>query len=95
MKRLTPSEINTSLQQLPGWSYDSAASALRITRTFADFAAAMVFVNRIAELAEAANHHPDLDIRYNKVSIALSTHDAGGVTSRDIALAKKISALGS
>lgn len=93
MKTLSPAEINTCLQQLPGWSYDAAGRALRNTRTFPDFAAAMRFVNRIAELAEAANHHPDLDIRYNKVLIALSSHDAGGVTTRDIELAQKISAL--
>ncbi|MEO8725416.1 MAG: 4a-hydroxytetrahydrobiopterin dehydratase [Acidobacteriaceae bacterium] len=93
MKTLSPAEINTCLQQLPNWSYDVAGSALRSTRTFPDFAAAMRFVNRIAELAEAANHHPDLDIRYNKVLIALSSHDAAGVTTRDIELAQKISAL--
>lgn len=90
MNHLTPAEIQDHLKSLPGWTYDSS---LRTTRTFPDFAGAMVFVNRIAELAEAANHHPDLDIRYNKVMISLISHDAGGVTNRDIKMAKQISAL--
>ena len=57
---------------------------------FEDFAEAMAFVNRVAELAEAADHHPDIDIRYNKVSIALSTHSEGGITEKDFALAEQI-----
>ena len=55
-----------------------------------DFAAAMALVNRIAEEAESANHHPDIDIRYSKVSLTLSTHDAGGITQNDLDLAKAI-----
>lgn len=50
----------------------------------------MAFVNRVAESAEAANHHPDIDIRYSKVTLTLSTHDAGGITRNDIDLAKEI-----
>jgi 4a-hydroxytetrahydrobiopterin dehydratase len=53
----------------------------------------MKFVNRVATLAEKANHHPDFDIRWNKVKLALSTHDAGGLTEKDFALAKKVDAL--
>jgi 4a-hydroxytetrahydrobiopterin dehydratase len=52
----------------------------------------MAFVNRVADLAEAADHHPDIDIRYSRVTLVLSTHDAGGLTARDFALAEKIGA---
>lgn len=51
----------------------------------------MIFVNQLAELAETANHHPDIDIRYNKVTLVLTSHDSGGVTQRDIKMAKQIS----
>jgi 4a-hydroxytetrahydrobiopterin dehydratase len=58
-----------------------------------DFPAVIDLVGRIAEIAEAADHHPDMDIRYTKLRIALSTHDAGGVTVKDVEMAKKINAL--
>lgn len=57
------------------------------TFTFSDFLAAIRFVNAVAEVAEAADHHPDIDIRYNKVTLALTTHDSGGLTEKDFALA--------
>jgi 4a-hydroxytetrahydrobiopterin dehydratase len=57
---------------------------------FADFVAAMEFVNRVASMAESEAHHPDIDIRYNQVRLALVTHDAGGITARDVAMAKKL-----
>ncbi|MGA3109319.1 MAG: 4a-hydroxytetrahydrobiopterin dehydratase [Candidatus Bathyarchaeia archaeon] len=57
---------------------------------FSDFAAAMRFVNRVARLAEAANHHPDITINYNRVRLALTTHDEGGLTMKDFRLAGKI-----
>ena len=60
---------------------------------FKDFVAAMVFVNRIAALAEQAGHHPDIDIRYNKVRLGLVSHDAGGITERDAGMATRISDL--
>ena len=63
---------------------------IRRTWAFADFRGSMAFVQRVADLAEAANHHPDIDIRYSKVTLALSTHDAGGLTARDFALAEAI-----
>jgi 4a-hydroxytetrahydrobiopterin dehydratase len=66
-----------------------------ITRGFRfdDFADAMRFVNKVAEIAEAANHHPDFEIRYNKVRLTLTTHDEGGLTAKDFKLAAKISRL--
>jgi 4a-hydroxytetrahydrobiopterin dehydratase len=60
---------------------------------FKDFVAAMDFVNKLVEPAEAAGHHPDLAISYNKVTISLTTHDAGGLTEKDFAMAKQISSL--
>ena len=60
---------------------------------FSDFAAAMRFVNRVARLAEAANHHPDITIRYSKVRLALTTHDEGGLTEKDFRLARRIDKL--
>ena len=59
-----------------------------------DFAGALAYVNRVAELAEAANHHPDVDVRWATVTLRLSTHSAGGLTEKDLALAEKIDALG-
>jgi len=62
------------------------------TYQFKDFVAAIKFVNAIAKLAEKAWHHPDIDIRWNKVALALTTHDEGGLTEKDFALAKKFDA---
>jgi 4a-hydroxytetrahydrobiopterin dehydratase len=90
MALLTETEIKERLARVPGW--ERRGREISRTWTFADFKAAMAFVNRVAELAEAANHHPDIDIRYSKVTLALSTHDAGGLTARDFALAESIGA---
>jgi len=91
VRRLDASEIAENLAQLDGWEGD--ADQIERAFEFTTFAAALVFVNRVAALAEAADHHPDIDIRYNKVRLALSTHSAGGVTGKDFALAAKIAAL--
>jgi 4a-hydroxytetrahydrobiopterin dehydratase len=82
---LSQAEITTRLGSLPNWQIESGA--LVRTFTFADFRAALAFVNRVGELAEAAAHHPDIDIRYNRVRLSLVTHDAGGLTEKDFALA--------
>lgn len=89
MGRLTDLEIAESLKHLSKWS-QTEGKLLRDWE-FPDFAQAMRFVNAVADLAEAAGHHPDIDIRYNKVRLALVSHDAGGITRRDVALAQKIS----
>ena len=93
MKKLTVAEIKKSLARLPHWTRQRAV----ITRTFvfADFVVAMKFVNTVEQLAETAWHHPDLDIRWNKVTLALTTHDAGGLTRKDFTLAWKFDAVGS
>ncbi len=89
--RLSDEEIQAALDGLTDWNREGEA----IARTFRlkDFGAAMNFVNAVAELAESAQHHPDIDIRYNKVRIGLSTHSAGGITRRDVELADGIEGL--
>jgi 4a-hydroxytetrahydrobiopterin dehydratase len=82
--------IQRELGGLTGWS--RRGDALTRTYQFRNFVDAMEFVNRVASLAEGANHHPDIDIRYSKVTLTLSTHDAGGITANDLGLAKAIDA---
>jgi len=88
---LSPSEIDLALQNLPGWARDGDGIARFFQ--FANFVEAMEFVNQIAAAAEAANHHPDITIHYNRVTLALLSHDSGGVTHRDIRMAGKINEL--
>jgi 4a-hydroxytetrahydrobiopterin dehydratase len=80
--------IQRELGSLPGWS--RRGSVLHKSYTFATFMDAIAFVNRVAEAAEALDHHPDLDLRYTKVSAALSTHSAGGITQLDLDLARRM-----
>lgn len=91
MAKLKAAEIKTALAKLPDWKRSGAV----ISRTFVfqDFVAAMKFVDAAAALAEAAWHHPDIDIRWNKVTLALTTHSAGGLTKQDFQLARKFDAL--
>jgi 4a-hydroxytetrahydrobiopterin dehydratase len=93
MSILTESAIEENLKQLSGWNYNNRV--IERLFQFPNFLDAMQFVNRVAEAAEKANHHPDIDIRYNKVTMLLTSHDVGGVTSRDLRMAKKISELAS
>jgi len=86
--KLTEAEVQAFLQSHPGWAL--TAGMLTKTYGFADFRAAMAFVNRVADAAEAADHHPDIDIRYSKVTLALQTHDAAGLTARDTGLAAQV-----
>lgn len=91
MAKLPDDAIQERLKALPGWKYE--AGALVREYTFADFAEGFAFVVRLALLAEKANHHPDIDIRYNKVRVGLVSHDSGGVTGRDVSMAAEISKL--
>jgi 4a-hydroxytetrahydrobiopterin dehydratase len=86
--KLEASDVQEALTTLPNWSLDDGE--LVRTLQFKDFVEAMQFVNQLAELAEAAGHHPDIDIRYNRVRLALVTHDAGGITRKDVKLAASI-----
>jgi 4a-hydroxytetrahydrobiopterin dehydratase len=89
---LTDAEISVRLKSLPDWKIESG----ELTRTFVfkDFRASLAFVNKVGDLAENAGHHPDIDIRYNRVRLALMTHDAGGLTAKDFDLAAAASQLG-
>lgn len=91
MKRLTQIEVQARGARVPQWTL--TRGGLRRTFTFAGFAGAMRFVNAVAVLAEDAGHHPDIDIRWNRVTLTLTTHDAGGLTARDFALARGVDAL--
>jgi 4a-hydroxytetrahydrobiopterin dehydratase len=88
MARVSEAEIQGALAQLSGW----ARVGDEIVKTYdcTSFAAAISFVVQIGFLAEHANHHPDLDIRYRKVKVALTTHDSGGLTDKDLELARRI-----
>ena len=85
---LSDEERAEALETLPGWRYDEAARAIGRDFGFADFGEAFAFMTRVAIAAEKADHHPDWSNSWNKVAVALSTHSAGGVTARDIDLAK-------
>lgn len=88
MAALSKSEIHEMLESLHGWSH--AGKAIHKKFTQKSFLPAISFVNRIAETAERAGHHPDITIQYSVVSITLSTHSEGGVTEKDFDLARRI-----
>ena len=89
---LSDEERATALAGLPGWRYDEEAGAIWRDFVFADFSAAFAFMTRCALAAEKADHHPDWSNSWNKVTVALSTHSEGGVTGKDIALAREMEA---
>jgi len=90
--KLTETELAAGLPEIPAWKVEGGA---RITRTlkFRDFVALMKFVDRMAALAEAEQHHPDFTVHYSQLDVTLWTHDAGGLTENDLILAAKIDAL--
>lgn len=88
---LSEHEITTHLAELPHWR--RSGDAITRTLSFTGFPEAVAFVTRLVEPAEAMQHHPDVDLRYNRVVISLSTHDAGGLTASDVTLAARIDAL--
>jgi 4a-hydroxytetrahydrobiopterin dehydratase len=92
MARLSQDEIERSLAGVPGW--ERAGDAIRRQYRFETFAKAIAFVNRVAELAEQADHHPDFLIQYTAVTLTLSSHDVGGLSERDFRLAAKIGSIG-
>lgn len=92
MELLTEDEIAGQLGGVPGWTRQGSNITTTITR--GDFREAMLLTGAVAYLAEQANHHPDILIQWNKVTLTLSTHSAGGLTAADFDLAAKISALG-
>ncbi len=90
MEKLNQETLDQRLGEFEEWSL--TGDSIQRTFNFDDFTAAMGFVNRIAELAETVQHHPDIMVRYNKVTLTLSTHDAGGVTEKDFTFAREIDA---
>lgn len=91
VKLLGEQEIKQRAAELSDWTVEG--KQLRCVKRFKDFIEAIAFVNKLVEPAEAAAHHPDLEISYNQVIINMTTHDAGGLTEKDFALAKQISSL--
>lgn len=91
MPKLTAAQIKSALVAVPDWK----KTGVILARTFAfkDFPAAIRFVNAVAKLAEKAGHHPDIDIRWNKVVLTLSTHSDGGLTEKDFKLARQVDQL--
>ena len=94
--RLASETINEALTSLPGWSLSSTASgdALQKTWQFPDYYRTIAFVNAVAWIANRQDHHPDLDVRYNRCGVTFSTHDAGGITLNDLICAARVDALG-
>jgi 4a-hydroxytetrahydrobiopterin dehydratase len=88
-QKLSAEAVASAVAQLPGWDADGD-KAISKTIKFADHITAMGFVTRVAMAAEVMDHHPDLRIVYNRVEIKLNSHDAGGVTDRDVKLASRI-----
>lgn len=92
MKKLDPADRSAALRDLPNWRDVSGRDAISRSFVFADFNAAFAFMTHVALLAEKMDHHPEWFNVYNKVDVTLSTHDAGGVTEKDITMAKAMEA---
>ena len=91
MAKLKASQISVALAEVPGWK--KTGSTISRTFQFKDFVAAIRFVNAAARVAEKAWHHPDIDIRWNKVTLTLTTHSEGGLTAKDFKLARQFDRL--
>ena len=88
MAKLSPEQVTTNLKSLAGWERKSEAIAKQYT--FKEFMGGIRFINRIAEIAEQMDHHPDITVNYRRVTFTLSTHDQGGITEKDFRLAEAI-----
>ncbi|GAA1087093.1 4a-hydroxytetrahydrobiopterin dehydratase [Nocardiopsis metallicus] len=93
MAGLSGEQVREGLGRLDGWEWDPEAVLIHRTVRLPDFLAAVALVNEVAQAAEQADHHPDIDIRYNTVRLALSTHSEGAVTDKDMALAARVDEL--
>jgi 4a-hydroxytetrahydrobiopterin dehydratase len=92
MTLLTSEQVQAELAAVPGWELDGSQITRTVTRK--DFGDALRYVNAVGYLAEQAAHHPDIAVSWNKVTLTVSTHSAGGLTEKDFALAKSVNALG-
>ena len=90
MPKLTQEEREAALADLPGWTWDAERDAITRSFRFADFSDAFAFITRVALAAEKADHHPDWSNSWNRVEIRLTTHNEGGVTTKDVDLARRI-----
>jgi len=93
VEQLSEAERADALDGLPDWDYDEGRDAITRRFTFADFSEAFAFMTRVALLAEKADHHPEWSNVWNRVEITLTTHDAGGLSGRDIEMAETIEGL--
>ena len=93
IEALSETERADALDGLPGWDYDEGRDAIRRSIVFTDFAEAFGFMTQVALIAEKADHHPEWTNVWNRVEILLTTHDAGGLSERDIELAQAIDAI--
>lgn len=89
--KYTDDQVKAALGVVPEWN--EVNGEIQRTFQFDDFVRSMAFVNKVADAAESRQHHPDILIRFNKVTLSLSTHDAGGITEKDFELAKAVDAL--
>lgn len=90
---LSQTEIQGKLRSIPGWEL-TKSKAIQKKFAFPDFKEALAFVNQVGDLAEKSDHHPDITVNYNKVTLTLSTHSAGGLTSKDFDLASHVEKMG-
>ncbi|MCB9808445.1 4a-hydroxytetrahydrobiopterin dehydratase [Candidatus Peribacteria bacterium] len=91
METLTPEQIGKEIIEIPQWFADETDTTIARTFTFDDFQTAIIFVNKVAGIAERERHHPNIHVHnYNRVTISLTTHEAGGLTTEDFSLAAKI-----
>lgn len=88
MSKLTPEDLAAGLAQLPGWCREG--EAIERNYRFGSFRVALAFVAFVGEIAEELGHHPDIDVRYDRVRLAVTTHDAGGLTAKDLELARRV-----
>ncbi|MFW2831601.1 4a-hydroxytetrahydrobiopterin dehydratase [Sphingomonas sp. ID0503] len=95
IERLSDEARAAALNELPDWTYDAERDAITRRYTFADFSAAFGFMARVALLAEKADHHPEWSNVWNRVDVLLTTHDAGGLSERDVKMARAIDSLSS
>lgn len=93
VEQLSPAEREDALEGLPEWDHDDGRDAISRSFTFDDFSQAFAFMTQVALLAEKADHHPEWSNVYNRVDILLTTHDAGGLSGRDIEMAQAIDSL--
>lgn len=93
VEQLSPAEREDALEGLPEWDHDDARDAITRSFTFDDFSQAFAFMTQVALLAEKADHHPEWSNVWNRVDILLTTHDAGGLSERDIEMAQAIDGL--